>query len=102
MNIENAKGLIEALSGDARNTLHSILGFLELVEEGRLDPPQREYVESCRAAAERHFRGIEDVGIILGAGPEERSVITQFAPGDLLSRVADAIGGTAGRKGIGL
>jgi CheY-like chemotaxis protein len=102
MNIENVKGLIEALNGDARNAMHSILGFLELVGEGTLDPAQREYIEACRAAAGRHFRGIEDVGIILGLGPKERSVITHFAPGHLFNQVADVVGGIAGRKGIAL
>jgi CheY-like chemotaxis protein len=102
MNIENVKGLIEALNGDARNAMHSILGFLELVGEGTLDPAQREYIEACRAAAGRHFRGIEDVGIILGLGPKERSAITHFAPGDLFNQVADVVGGIAGRKGIAL
>jgi CheY-like chemotaxis protein len=102
MKIENAKGLLEALNGDARNAMHSILGFLELVSEGALDAGQREYIDACSAAASRHFRGIEDMGIILGLGPKERSVITNFAPGNLFSRVADAVDGIAGQKNIAL
>jgi CheY-like chemotaxis protein len=102
MNIENAKGLLEALNGDARNAMHSILGFLELVAEGQLDPSQREYIEACRAAADRHFRGIEDMGIALGLGPQERTVIVHFSPGDLLSQVANAAGAIASRRGITL
>jgi hypothetical protein len=102
MNIEHVKGLIEALNGDARNAMHSILGFLDLVGEGKLDPTQREYIEACRLAADRHFRGIEDVSVILGLGPQERSVITHFSLGALVGRVGDALGGMAGRKGMGL
>jgi len=100
MNIENIKGLIEALNGDARNAMHSILGFLELVGEGPLDPAQIEYIEACRAAAERHFRGIEDVRIILDLVPQERSVIASFAPAELFGRIAEAIAGFAGRNGV--
>jgi CheY-like chemotaxis protein len=102
MNIDNAKGLLEALNADARNAMHSILGFLELVGEGRLDPAQREYIEACRGAAGRHFRGIEDVGIVLGLGPKERSVITHFAPGGLFDQITDVLGEIAARRGITL
>lgn len=102
MNIENAKSLLEVLNGDARNAMHSILGFLELVAEGDLAPPQREYIEACRAAADRHFRGIEDLGIILALGPKERSVITNFAPAGLFNQIADVIAGIAALKSIAL
>jgi CheY-like chemotaxis protein len=102
MNIENVKGLIEALNGDARNAMHSILGFLDLVSEGKLEPAQRNYIEACRMAADRHFRGIEDVSVILGLGPKERSVITHFSLGALFGRVGDAISGMAERKGVRL
>ena len=66
MKTENVKHLMEIVNGDARNATHSILGFLELVSEGPLDPSQCEYIEACRVAADRHFRGIEDVRVILG------------------------------------
>lgn len=102
MKIEDVKGLLEALNGDARNAMHSVLGFLELVGEGRLDAAQREYVEACSAAASRHFRDVEDVGIVLGLGPKQRSVIAHFVPRDVFGRVADAVGWIAGRKDIAL
>jgi len=102
MKIENVKGLMEVLNGDARNAMHSILGFLELVNEGALNPAQRENIEACRVAVDRHFRGIEDARVILGLVPEERPVITTFAPGDLFGRVAEAVGIIARRKRIGL
>ena len=51
MNIKNVRGLLEVLDGDTRNAMHSILGFLELISEGKLDPAQREFVGACRAAA---------------------------------------------------
>jgi CheY-like chemotaxis protein len=102
MKIENVNGLIEVLNGDARNAMHSILGFLELLSEGVLEPAQFEYIEACRAAADRHFRGIEDVRVILGMAPKEKPVITNFAPGDLFAHVAEVIGVIARRKGVGL
>jgi CheY-like chemotaxis protein len=102
MKIENVNGLIEVLNGDARNAMHSILGFLELLSEGVLDPAQFEYIEACRAAADRHFRGIEDVRVILGMAPKEKPVITNFAPGDLFAQVAEVIGVIARRKAVGL
>ena len=102
MKIENVNGLIEVLNGDARNAMHSILGFLELLSEGVLDPAQFEYIESCRAAADRHFRGIEDLRVILGMAPKEKPVLTNFAPGDLFAQVAEVIGVIARRKGVGL
>ena len=102
MNIESVKGLVEVLNGDARNAMHSILGYLELVAEGTLGSRQREYVEACRGAADRHCRGIEDMCLVLGLTPEERQVPTQFAPADLLARVVKVIGVNARRKRVGL
>src|SRR5713226_4305400 len=102
MKTENVKGLIAVLNSDARNAMHSILGFLELVSDGALDPAQIEYMDACRAAAERHFRAIEDVRVILGLAPEERPVIADFVPGDLFARVVEVIGAIARRKGVGL
>src|SRR5580658_7375791 len=102
MRIENLKGLIDAVDSDARNAMHSILGFLELVSEGALNPMQREYIEACRAAAERHCRGLEDVRLVLGLAPEEKQVSTDFAPADLFARIAEVIGVVARRKGVGL
>jgi CheY-like chemotaxis protein len=102
MKIENIKGLIEVFNSDAGNAMHSILGFLELVSDGTLDPAQREYIEACRATADRHFRNVEDVRVILGLAAEEKPVITHFAPGELFARVAEVIGVIARRKGIGL
>jgi CheY-like chemotaxis protein len=102
MKIENIKGLMDVLNGDARNALHSILGFLELVTEGALNPAQRENIEACTVAVDRHFRGIEDARVILGLTPEERPAVTIFMPGDLFGRVAEAVGIIARRKRIGL
>src|SRR5260370_12854772 len=102
METENVKGLIAVLNSDARNAMHSILGFLELVSDGALDPAQIEYIEACRAAAERHIRAIEDVRVILGLAPEEKLVVADFAPGDLFARVVEVIGAIARRKGVGL
>jgi CheY-like chemotaxis protein len=102
MKLDNVKGLMEVLNGDTRNAMHSILGFLELVSEGALDPVQREYVEACRAAADRQCRGIEDVRLVLGLIPEERQAIADFVPQDLFSGVAEVIGAMARRKGVGL
>jgi CheY-like chemotaxis protein len=102
MKTENVKSLIEVLNSDARNAMHSILGFLELLSEGVLDPAQSGYIEACRAAADRHFRGIEDVHVILGLAAEEKPVIAHFAPSDLFARVAEVIGAIARRKGVAL
>lgn len=102
MKIENVKGLMEVLNGDARNAMHSILGYLELVSEGPLNPLQREHIEACRMAVDRHFHGIEDASIILGLAGEEKPVITRFAPGDLFGRVAEAVGIIARRKRVGM
>jgi CheY-like chemotaxis protein len=102
MKAETVKRLMEIVNGDARNAMHSILGFLELVSEGPLDPSQREYIEACRVAADRHFRGIEDIRVILGHAPGERPVVSDFAPGDLFARLAEIVGILAGHKGIGL
>jgi CheY-like chemotaxis protein len=102
MNIETVKGLMEVLNGDTRNAMHSILGFLELVSEGELDPAQRELVEACRASARRHCRGIEDVRLVLGLIPEEKQPLSDFAPQDLFSGVAEVIGVMARRTGARL
>lgn len=99
MKIENVKGLIEALNGEARNTMHSILGFLELVNEGGLDPGQREFIHSCRVTADRYCRGLDDLRLVLGLIPEEKQVITDFAPEDLFADVAEVIRVVAGRQG---
>src|SRR5258708_30325876 len=98
MKTENVKGLIAVLNSDARNARRWILGFLELVSDGALDPAQIEYLEACRAAAERHSRAIDDVRVILGVAPEERAAINDFAPGDLFARVVEVIGAIARRK----
>ncbi len=102
MNIKNVRGLLEVLDGDTRNAMHSILGFLELISEGKLDPAQREFVGACRAAADGHCRGIEDVRLVLGLVPEEKQAIADFAPGDLLRGVAEVIGVTAKQRGLEL
>jgi CheY-like chemotaxis protein len=102
MNINNVKGLLEVLDGDTRNTMHSILGFLELISEGQLDPAQREFVGACRIAADGHCRGIEDVRLVLGLIPEEKQAIADFAPGNLLRGVAEVIGVMAKQKGLEL
>lgn len=102
MKIENIKGLMDVLNGDARNAMHSILGFLELVSEGALNPAQRENIEACRVAVDRHFRGIEDARVILGLTPDEKPIVTPFSPADLFGRVSEAAGLIARRKRIGL
>jgi CheY-like chemotaxis protein len=102
MNIENVKGVLEVLDGDTRNAMHSILGFLELIAEGELDKVQREFVEACRAAADRQCRGVEDARLALGLIPGERQAIADFDPQDLFSGVAEVIGTMARRKGVGL
>src|SRR6266404_1092198 len=102
MKTEHVKGLIAVLNSDARNAMHSILGFLELVSDGALDPAQMEYIDACRAAAERHIRAIEDVRVILGLAPDEKLVMADFAPCDLFARVVEVIGAIARRKGVGL
>jgi len=102
MKTENVKGLMEVLNGDARNAMHSILGFLELVSEGALNSQQREYIEACRVAVDRHFRSIEDARVILGLSGEERPVVGWFAPADLFGQVAEAVGLIARRKGVEL
>jgi CheY-like chemotaxis protein len=102
MNINNVKGLLEVLDGDARNAMHSILRFLELAGAGQLDPPQREFVEACRATADRHCRQIEDARLVLGLIPEKKQAIADFAPQDLLRVVAEVIGVKAGQKGLEL
>jgi CheY-like chemotaxis protein len=98
----NTSGLIEAFNGEARNSMHSILGFLELVREGPLTPAQGDHIEACRTAADRHFRSVEDVRTILGVVSEERPVVTNFVPSDLFGQVADVVGLITGRKGMGL
>jgi CheY-like chemotaxis protein len=100
MNINNVKCLLEVLDGDTRNAMHSILGFLELISEGDLDPAQREFVRACRIAADGHCRGIEDVRLVLGLIPEETQAIADFAPEDLLRGVAEVIVAMAKQKGL--
>jgi CheY-like chemotaxis protein len=82
--------------------MHSILGFLELVSEGVLNTAQRQQIEACRVAVDRHFRGIEDARIILGLTPDEKPIVTPFSPADLFGRVSEAAGLIARRKRIGL
>jgi hypothetical protein len=53
----NVNNLIEVINSDTGNAMHSILGFLELLSEGALDPAQRAYVDACRDTADRHCRG---------------------------------------------
>jgi hypothetical protein len=102
MNIENLKGVLEVLDGDTRNAMHSILGFLELIAEGELDKAQREFVEACRAAADRQCRGIEDARLVLALISGERQAIADFDPQDLFSGFAEVVGTMAQRKGVGL
>jgi len=102
MNINIVKCLLELLDGDTRNAMHSILGFLELISEGELDAAQREFVGACRTAAEEHCRGIEDVRLVLGLVPEEKQVIADFAPADLLRGVAEVIAVMGRRKSLEL
>src|SRR5580692_11658449 len=101
LRVQNVKGVIEVFNSDARNAMHSILGFLELLSDGPLDAAQREYVEACRATADYHSRGIEDVSILLGV-VEGRQIITDFAPAELFARITEVIGVIARRKGVGL
>ena len=102
MNIENVKGVLEVLDGDTRYAMHSILGFLELIAEGELDQKQRDFVEACRAAADRQCRGIEDARLVLGLISGERQAIADFDPQDLFSGFAEVVGTMAQRKGVGL
>jgi CheY-like chemotaxis protein len=102
MNIENVKGVLEVLDGDTRNAMHSILGFLELIAEGELDQARREFVEACRAAADRQCRGIEDARLVLGLISGERQAIADFDPRDLFCGVAELVGIMSQRKGVGL
>jgi CheY-like chemotaxis protein len=96
----NVDNLIEVINSDTGNAMHSILGFLELLSEGALDPAQRAYVEACRDTADRHCRGIEDVRLVLGLIPEERQTITDFAPENLFVRVIEVIETIARRKRV--
>jgi CheY-like chemotaxis protein len=102
MHINNVKGLLEVLDGDTRNAMHSILGFLELISEGALDPAQREFVGACRSAAHGHCRGIEDVRLVLGLVAEEQQASADFAPGDLLRGVTEVLAVLAKPKGLEL
>jgi hypothetical protein len=102
MKIENVKGIVEVLDGDARNAMHSILGFLELLSEGALNPEQREYLEACRAVADRHRRDIEDALLVLGVISDENQVITHFVPAELFARVRDVTSVIGKSKGCKL
>jgi CheY-like chemotaxis protein len=102
MKTEDVQRLINILNGDARNAMHSILGFLELVSEGPLNLSQREYVKASRVAVDRHLRGIDDMNVVLGQVRHEKPVVADFAPADLFARLADVIGVVAAAKGLGL
>jgi hypothetical protein len=83
----NVNNLIEVINSDTGNAMHSILGFLELLSEGALDPAQRAYVDACRDTADRHCRGIEDVRLVLGLIPEEQQtdVLQPLSGGQLVA-----------------
>ena len=102
MKTESVKVVLGLLNSDARNAMHSILGFLDLARDGTLDPAQRKYIETCQGVAERHFRCIEDVQAILGIGQVEDLEQINFRPVEMFARVVEVMGVIAERNGVRL
>jgi CheY-like chemotaxis protein len=89
------------LGNDVRQSLHNMMGLLELIGEDRLSDGQREYLLRCRRSADRLLLTVNDVSEIA----ESQPYVLQMAPlslRNLVEETADLMSVLARRKGLRL
>lgn len=60
-NLKESALLIATVSHEMRTPLNGIMGFTELLEEGKLDPGQQEYVKAIRSASKSLLEIVNDL-----------------------------------------
>ena len=93
--------LMSAISFDVRTPLQAILGMADLLWDSKLDPEQREFVQTVRRAGEYLQNRLDALlGLEEKADEEEAKVVYDL--GELLERIGDLLAVRARPLGIGL
>jgi CheY-like chemotaxis protein len=93
------KPLSFKLERELRQSLHSLMGLLELAAEEPSSPAQAEYLSQCRAGADQLLQTANDVDEL--ASPEcVHSPRSTFCLGGMVKEVAEIMEALARRKGL--
>ena len=93
--------LLTRLAYDMRQTLHHVIGLLELTTEEPLSAGQSQNLSRCRASADQLLRTAADVSELASAQPIAGSRVP-FSPAHAIGEVIDIMRVLAERKGLEL
>ena len=93
------ESLIGRLGNEVRETIHHVMGLLELVAEERLSESQSQYLWRCGESTDKLLRTTRDLAEL---GRAEGVAIrpNPFSPADAVAEIADLMGILAIRKGL--
>jgi CheY-like chemotaxis protein len=93
------KSLLFKLEHEVRQSLHHLMGMLELAVEEPLSPAQAEYLSQCRAGADQLLQIANDV-TELGSPERPHSRVSTFCPTAMVEEVAAIMAALSRRKGL--
>ena len=88
MNNEAISAVLEHLCNEARNSMHTSFGVMDLLRDVLTDPAQRASVAIGRASADQLLRSIDDVRDLLSTTPRAPGALEEF---DLALYAAEVI-----------
>lgn len=95
------EALLTRLASDMRQTVHHIIGLLELTAEEPLSPGQLQNLSRCRGTADQLLRTASDVSELASSEPLVPST-TPFGLAGAIGEVVDLMRLLADRKGLKL
>lgn len=100
-NIDNMEPLLARLANDMRQTLHQVIGLLELTAEEPLSAGQLHNLSRCRASADQLLRTAADVSELASSEPPTPSN-APFSLAGAIGEVVDVMRLLAELKGLKL
>lgn len=100
MQVKEIEAVRNRVSNDARNAMHAILGFLEVISEGNLSEMQRTQLALCRGAADRLLRVLSNADSCMETGPRPAGRLEALQISSLIEAMVDVYGVLARSKGL--
>jgi signal transduction histidine kinase len=83
---------LEIVSHELNTPMHGIIGYIELLEDTRLDAEQREYMETIRDCSLKYFENVQDILTYAQLSMSETEVSeSSFNPATLLLKLIQEI-----------
>jgi len=90
--------ILDYLSTEARNSMHTILGFMDLANDSRLNQAQRAAATTGRSSADRLLRSIDDVRELVSQLPSPPALSEELDLTLLAGEIADLMNLASGRR----